>query len=60
MKIVNGWKTFIDEETSKDYFQSLKSFIIEEYNTKSVYPRKGDIFKCFELTDFNNLKLVFK
>ena len=58
MKIVNGWKTFIDEETSKDYFQSLKSFIIEEYNTKSVYPRKGDIFKCFELTDFNNVKVV--
>ena len=46
------------KEELKDYFQDLKKFIVNEYDTKSVYPRKGDIFKCFELTDFNNVKVV--
>ena len=58
MKIVNGWKDFIDDEISKDYFKNLKEFIVNEYNTKDVYPKKGDIFKCFELTDFSNVKVV--
>jgi uracil-DNA glycosylase len=58
VKIVNGWSEFIDNEVSQEYFQNLKKFIQDEYNTKTVYPRKGDIFKCFELTDFSNVKVV--
>ena len=58
MKITNGWQEFIDNETRQEYFQNLKEFLVNEYNTKRIYPSKKDIFKCFELTDFNNVKVV--
>ena len=57
-EITNGWKKIIDEEKGKDYFINLKKFLLEEYDNYSVYPKKGDIFKAFELTDFSNVKVV--
>ncbi len=56
--IENGWKDIIYKETSKDYFKKLKHFLVEQYATKKIYPLKRDIFKCFEYTDFNNVKVV--
>ena len=57
-EITNGWKKIIDEEKSKPYFVNLKSFLLEEYSKNKIYPKKGEIFKAFELTDFNNVKVV--
>ena len=58
MRINNNWKKFIDEEVEQEYFQNLKKFLLEEYETKKVYPKKSDIFKCFELTDFHDVKVI--
>lgn len=58
MEIINGWKSLIDEEKQKEYFKNLKSFLLEEYEHNKVYPRKGEIFKCFELTDFKDVKVI--
>lgn len=58
VEINNGWKRIIDEEKAKDYFINLKEFLLEEYENNEVYPRKKDIFKCFELTDFKDVKVV--
>ena len=58
MEITNGWKKIIDEEKEKDYFKELKKFLLKEYDAYKIYPRKGEIFKCFELTDFKDVKVV--
>lgn len=58
MEITNGWKKIIDEEKSKGYFKELKKFLLKEYDEYKIYPRKGEIFKCFELTDFKDVKVV--
>lgn len=58
MKITNGWQEFIDSEVSQDYFQNLKKFLIEEYNNKRIYPSKKDLFRCFDLTDFDDVEVV--
>jgi len=57
-EITNGWKRIIDEEKVKDYFVDLKKFLLDEYDHYKIYPKKGDIFKAFELTDFSNVKVV--
>ena len=57
-EVTNGWKRVIDEEKVKPYFVELKKFLLEEYENYNIYPRKGDIFKAFELTDFSNVKVV--
>lgn len=56
--IDNGWKDIIDKEISKDYFKNLKKFLVEEYESKKIYPRKKDVFNCFEYTDFKDVKVV--
>lgn len=58
MEIMNGWKRIIDVEKSKEYFKSLKEFLLQEYSSNKVYPKKSEIFKCFELTDFKDVKVV--
>lgn len=56
--VTNNWKTFIDNEIHKEYFQNLKSFVKNEYATKTIYPRGKNVFRAFELTDFNDVKVV--
>ena len=58
MRINNGWKDFIENEVAQEYFQNLKAFLIKEYETKKIYPAKKDIFRCFDLTDFKDVKVV--
>ena len=58
MKVSNGWKEFIDGEINQDYFKKLNSFLDEEYASKKIYPSREDIFKCFELTDFKDVKVI--
>lgn len=57
-EITNGWKKIIDEEKIKPYFVNLKKFLLEEYDKYNIYPKKGEIFKAFELTDFKDVKVV--
>ncbi|MEA3354579.1 MAG: uracil-DNA glycosylase [Campylobacterota bacterium] len=52
------WKEIIDQERSKEYFIKLQSFVDKEYINYTVYPQKQNIFKAFELTDYDNLKVV--
>ena len=40
MRITNGWQDFIDNEVSQEYFQNLKSFLINEYETKKYIQQK--------------------
>lgn len=53
--------TFIDfynNEKEKDYFKKLFDFVDSEYQTKTIYPLRKDIFRAFSLTDFDNVKVV--
>ncbi len=53
-----NWKTIIKEEQQKEYYKELQNFINTQYNTTTVYPKKENIFKAFELCDYENLKVV--
>ena len=53
-----GWNKYLEKEYEKDYFKKLKEFIVHEYATKTIYPAKKDIFNCFKLTDFDQVKVV--
>ena len=34
----NDWKELLEDEFSKDYYLSLRKFLVSEYNTKTIYP----------------------
>lgn len=56
--IGNSWDIYLKEEFSKPYFKELIDFIDEEYDKKTIYPPKNEIFNAFRYTTYENLKVV--
>ena len=56
--IGNSWDELLKEEHKKDYFIKLKEFVINEYKTKTVYPKMSEIFNAFTKTSYENVKVV--
>jgi uracil-DNA glycosylase len=58
MEIPASWKSFLEEEVQKQYFQELSQTIDKEYQDHICYPPKELIFAAFEKCPINNLKVV--
>ena len=59
VKIEQSWKDALAGEFEKPYFASLVRFLHEEKSAgQKIYPPGGQIFKAFELTPLDNLKVV--
>lgn len=54
----NKWDIILKEEYRKEYFIELVKFINDEYNKKTVFPKKSNIFNALKLTDYDNVKVV--
>lgn len=52
------FKDIYHQEAEKPYFQQLKSFIQHERLTKTIYPKKEDLFRAFDLTPLDSIKVV--
>lgn len=53
-----NWKTIIEQEKQKPYFQKLKEIIDSKYDTTTVYPPKELILNAFTKTKYEDLKVV--
>ncbi len=58
VKIEASWKRVLEEEFNKDYFVKLTEFVKSEYRNSKVYPRPQFIFKAFETTPFEKVKVI--
>ncbi|MBE6501990.1 MAG: uracil-DNA glycosylase [Methanobrevibacter thaueri] len=56
--IGNDWDSVLEDEFKKDYFLKIKEFVIEEYETKTIYPPRDEIFNAFKFTPLENVKVV--
>ena len=54
----NDWKELLEDEFSKDYYLSLRKFLVSEYNTKTIYPDKFDIFNALHFMPYKDVKVV--
>ena len=52
-----SWKTFLDSEFNKPYFQELSRFLHEAYANTTVFPAKPQVFRAFT-TDLAQVKVV--
>ncbi len=52
------WRELLHEEFSKPYFQSLTTFVEEEYASCEVFPAREDLFKALELVAPQDVKVV--
>jgi uracil-DNA glycosylase len=58
VKIAPSWKSKLDSEFQKPYFEQLIQFVKQEYQHNTVYPPGKEIFRAFDYVDFNDLKVV--
>lgn len=52
-----SWKSFLDSEFAKPYFQELSKFLHEAYETKRIFPAKAQVFRAFT-GNLNQVKVV--
>jgi len=57
LKTLN-WQQIIDIEKAKDYFIDLDFFLKSERQNFDIFPKVKDVFKAFELTPLDKLKVV--
>jgi len=56
---IMNWQEILSEEKQKPYFQQIHSFLESERSQgKTIFPAQDDIFNAFNLTSFDNLKVV--
>lgn len=56
--IEDRWYEVLKQEFDSPYFADIKSFLIEEKRQYVVYPPSPLIFNAFNLTPFDNVKVV--
>lgn len=52
------WKKLLQDEFKQPYMQSLEEKLRVDYKTKTIYPTPENIFAAFNITSFENVKVV--
>lgn len=58
VKIAPEWKKLLDEEFSKPYFETLAEKVRQEYLKGPVFPHPSKVFRAFELTKPEDVRVV--
>lgn len=58
INLQNDWKDLLSEEINKDYYKSLREFLILEYNTQTIFPQMPDIFNALNYTSYKDVRVV--
>ncbi|WP_264521297.1 uracil-DNA glycosylase [Flavobacterium sp. N1994] len=58
IKINPSWQKVLSTEFEKPYFESLISFVKNEYATKRCFPKGSEIFAAFDHCPFDKVKVV--
>lgn len=56
--ISNDWMEPLKPEFSKEYYRKLHKKVVEEYNSRRIFPEADDIFNAFHLTPLKDVKAV--
>lgn len=56
--LINDWKYLLANEFATDYYTNLKSFLINEYNTQTIYPYMNNIFNALNFTEYKDVKVL--
>lgn len=54
----NDWDPILAPEFEKDYYKTLRSFLIQEYRSSTVYPDMYHIFEALKRTSYAQTKVV--
>lgn len=55
---LGDWKDVLAPLFADERYRQIRSFLIEEYRTHTVYPDMYDLYNCFRYTPFSGVKAV--
>jgi uracil-DNA glycosylase len=58
INIKGDWLELLKDEFEKDYYKKLRTFLLNEYNSNTIYPDKYDIFNALNYTAYKEVKVV--
>ncbi len=58
VKLGNDWDEILKDEWQKPYYQNLRGFLKQEYQSTTVYPDMNNIFNALKYTSFRDVKAV--
>lgn len=58
VKIHHSWQVALAHEFEKPYWNKLISFVKGEFSQSLCFPKGADIFRAFDLTPFDSVKIV--
>jgi uracil-DNA glycosylase len=56
--ISTSWQKVLNEEFEQPYFKNLQDFLAIERQTQTIFPSEEDLFSAFELTPYENVKVL--
>jgi len=56
--ISKEWDILLKEEYEKDYYKNLFSFLENEYNNKTIYPSRDNLFTSLINTSYEKINVV--
>ncbi len=54
----NDWHDKLSNEFTQPYYQALKEFLVNEYQSKTIYPPMDQIYNALHFTPFADVKVV--
>lgn len=58
VNIGNDWDKMLRGEFEKPYYQQLRTFLANEYKTRTIYPNMYNIFDALKLTAYADVRVV--
>ena len=58
VKLGGGWDEILCDVFENEKYSSIRSFLKEEYFTRTIYPPMNDLYNCFKFTPYNDVKCV--
>lgn len=52
------WRALMEKEMTQDYWPGLQEFVLSQYQHQTCFPPSDLIFRAFELTPLNQIKVV--
>lgn len=52
------WRKVLDNEINSDYFKEMQMFIEQDRKVHTVFPSDEKVFRAFEATEYDNVKVV--
>ncbi len=54
----NDWNELLKAEFEKEYYIQLRQFLVNEYNSETIYPDRYDIFNALHYTPYKDVKVL--